>query len=449
MTNQSVKKRSFIMMAETKYLGIVPSSEQKVLQKMGFYLFIHFGMNTMFGSEGGDGKEDPSAFSPSKLDTDQWARVAKEIGAGAIIFTAKHQDGFCLWPTKTTEYSLKNSPYMDGKGDIVRLLADSCSRYGLKLGFYLSPGDRNSPCYGTDEYNDFYCRQMTELLTNYGDIFCLWFDVCQGGELPILDGKKQIFDYQWIFETARRLQPGIILANAGPDVRWVGNEASMTRKSEWSVVPACVCPAYSQSYTGKTPAPLPTDEDLGSEEVLSKYDEYMWYPAEVDYSLHKGWFYHSLEMPRKLSRLYSAYMRSVGGNCTFLLNVPPNKDGLFAKRDVRRLYALKRKVDRTFSDKISDSLKEIEIGRYQIDGFGNRKVRTVVLREDTDFSQRVEEFVLAFYKNAKLVHEEKGTVIGFSKFVELRRPIQCDKIVLSVLRSRGEKVYICSFEIYG
>ncbi len=415
---------------------------------MGFYLFIHFGMNTMFGSEGRDGKDAPSAFRPLKLDTDRWARIAKKIGAGGIIFTAKHQEGFCLWPTETTEYSIKNSPYLGGKGDIVRSLADSCARYGLKLGFYLSPADKNCVCYGMDEYNDFYCRQMTELLTNYGEVFCLWFDVGEKGELTVVEGKRQKFDYERVFETAKKLQPDIILANAGPDVRWVGNEASRTRKSEWNVVPACVCPAYAQRYTGKAPAPLPTDEDLGSEEVLKNFDEYLWYPAEVDYSLHKGWFYHPLEMPRSLKRLYSAYMRSVGGNCTFLLNIPPDKQGRIARRDVLRLYELKRKIDRTFSKKLSETFAQTNNNEFCCQLNETARVKTIVLREDVSFSQRVKKYTLLFYRKGALVFRRQGTTVGFSAFVRLKKSVKCDKVLFVADNYRGDNVYLRSFELY-
>ena len=235
---------------EQKALECVPSPWQKALQEMGFYFFIHFGMNTFSGHEWGSGKESPALFNPKKkIDTDQWARVAKEVGAGAIIFTAKHHEGFCLWQTNTTEHSIKNSPYQGGKGDVVRDLAASCKKYGIKLGFYLSPADRNSEYFATDKYNDYYCEQLTELLTNYGEIFCLWLDGADGGTKA--DGKYQDYDYERYFETARKLQPDIILANGGPDVRWVGNEDAETRDSEWSVVPACICPSVAKHYKGK------------------------------------------------------------------------------------------------------------------------------------------------------------------------------------------------------
>ena len=432
---------------EERALKIVPSPLQKQLQDMGFYFFIHFGMNTFTGREWGTGKESPATFCPDSIDTDQWARVAKEVGAGAIIFTAKHHEGFCLWQTDTTEHSIKNSPYQNGKGDVVKDLAISCKKYGIKLGFYLSPADRNSQYFATEKYNDYYCEQLTELLTRYGEIFCLWLDGADGGTKA--DGKYQDYDFERIFATAKKLQPNIILANGGPDVRWVGNEDAKTRDSEWCVVPSCLCPAILKKYHCNPPAPTAMDEDLGSRELLTNYDEYLWYPAEVDYSLHKGWFYHPLQMPRRLSVLYSAYMRTVGGNGLFLLNVPPNKKGRCARRDVLRLRSLKKKVDKTFSNLLCKQFTQTENNAFTMEIQPDSSVRTIVLREDTDYSQRVEEYRLLFYKGNRLVQTEKGTVIGFSRFISLKKPVQCDKVVLKADTFRGDKVYLRSFEIYG
>ena len=433
---------------EPKYLQVVPSYRQKALQEMGFYLFIHFGMNTFSGKEWGSGKESEATFRPKqKIDTDQWARVAKEIGAGAIIFTAKHHEGFCLWQTDTTEHSIKNSPYQSGKGDVVRDLAASCKKYGVKLGFYLSPADRNSQYFGTDKYNDYYCEQLTELMTRYGDIFCLWLDGADGGTKE--DGKYQEYDYERYFETARKYQPDILLANGGPDVRWVGNEEAKTRDSEWCVVPSCLCPALKKKYKGEIPPPEPMDKDLGSREMLAKYGEYLWYPAEVDYSLHKGWFYHPLQQPRRLSTLFSAYVRTVGGNGLFLLNVPPDKKGRFAPRDVRRLRQLKKKIDRLFAQKIDGNFEATSSKDFSIRLSNAETVTTVLLRENVDFSQRVEEFTLDFLIKGEKVHTERGTVIGFSRYMLLKNPVECDEVILSIKQFRGEKVYIKTFEIYA
>ncbi len=281
-------------------------------------------------------------------------------------------------------------------------------------------------------------------MTNYGEIFCLWLDGADDGTKE--DGKYQEYDYDRIFELARKLQPNILLANGGPDVRWVGNEDARTRRSEWSVVPACVCPAIAKKYRGNTPAPTQMDADLGSRELLDKYEEYLWYPAEVDYSIHKGWFYHPWQMPRSLNNLYSAYMRTVGGNGLFLLNIPPDKKGRIVSRDVRRLLSLKKKIDKTFSGKIEGKVTSGE--GYLITLPHISSVRTVVLKEDVDYSQRVESFSLCFLVGEKTVEKHVGTVIGFSTFVRLKKPIRCDKVLLNINECRGEKAYISTFELY-
>ena len=432
-------------MSETdRYVAVVPSPRQIILQEMGFYLFVHYGMNTFTNVEWGSGKESPSCFCPTVIDTDQWANVAAASGAGAIILTAKHHDGFCLWQTNTTEHSIKNSPYMGGKGDVVRQLADSCRRAGIKLGLYLSPWDRNCPLYGSDAYNDFYVAQLTELLTNYGEIFCLWLDgAC--GEGP--NGKKQKYDFERFFKVALELQPNIILANMGRDVRWIGNEDGKARDGEWCVVPACVCPSHP--LFGTPGAVTQMDADLGSRSVLSRYDELIWYPAEADMSIRRGWFYHPFEFPRPLSRLYSTYMQTVGANSLFLLNVPPNKKGVFARSDVRRLRTLASEIRRTFAKKLSDNSMEISPNEFCIELAGARSVRTIVLREDVTHSQRVESFSLYFYKNGELVYGHVGSTIGFSRFVSLTADIYCDKVILSIDKFRGDRIYLSTFELYG
>lgn len=196
-----------------KYISIVPSERQKEYQEMGFNVFFHYGMNTFTGKEWGDGKTPASTFNPTNQNTDQWVEAIKKAGAKGVILTCKHHDGFCLWPTDTTEYSVKNSPYKNGKGDVVKEVSDSCKKYGLKFGVYLSPWDRNSDYYGTEKYNDFYIQQLTELLTRYGDIFCVWLDGACGAHM---DGKsKQEYDFDRIYNTVRELQPNACISNCG------------------------------------------------------------------------------------------------------------------------------------------------------------------------------------------------------------------------------------------
>ena len=284
-------------------VSVVPSERQLKWYDVGFYAFIHFGVNTYTDSEWGRGNEPEEIFNPEKLDCDQWVRAVKAAGMKGMVLTAKHHDGFCLWPSKYTEHSVKNSPC---KKDIVKEAAEACKRGGIKFGVYLSPWDRNSELYGTDAYNDYYCNQLTELLTEYGDIFCVWFDgAC--GEGP--NGKKQQYDFPRYFELVRKYQPDAVMFQ-GPDIRWCGNEAGSTRDNEWAVVPSELC-KYSEVQTG--PAPLAeqgnlsflhdSSKNIGALDVIMFSKGLTFIPAEVDTSIRRGWFWHEEQNPRSLTRI--------------------------------------------------------------------------------------------------------------------------------------------------
>ncbi|MBN2092359.1 alpha-L-fucosidase, partial [candidate division KSB1 bacterium] len=219
----------------SKAATVVPSPQQYAWQKMEFIAFVHFGMNTFMDREWGEGNYDISVFNPVELDARQWARVCKEAGMKMIIMTAKHHDGFCLWPSKYTTHTIQNTPYRNGKGDLARELSQACQEAGLKFGVYLSPWDRHEPTYGdSPAYNEFFRNQLTELLTNYGEIAEVWFDgAC--GEGP--NGKRQVYDWQSYYQLIRKLQPNAVIAIMGPDVRWVGTESGYGRETEWSVLP--------------------------------------------------------------------------------------------------------------------------------------------------------------------------------------------------------------------
>lgn len=323
---------------------IVPSERQLKWQELELYAFCHFGMATFKGKEWGDGKMSPKKFNPKKLDARQWAREIKMAGLRAILLTCKHHDGFCLWPSKYTDYCIKNSPYKNGNGDIVKEVSDACREYGLKFGIYLSPWDMHESTYGTgDAYNQFFINQLTELAQNYGDIFCFWFDgAC--GEGP--NGKKQEYSWEKYFAIIRKLQPNAVISICGPDVRWCGNEAGVARKSEWSVVPEFI---GSQDYTAKHSQQEDTVEfakkvnsdpqDIGSRSFIDGIKNFIWYPAEVDVSVRPGWFYHKTQDFRIKSteKLMEIYWGSVGGNANLLLNIPPNKQGLLTKYDIKAL----------------------------------------------------------------------------------------------------------------
>ena len=319
---------SYAQTQAPKPFGPVPNENQMRWQEMEYYAFLHFSINTFTDQEWGGGDESPNLFNPKDLDCRQWARVCKEAGMKGIILTVKHHCGFCLWPSKYTEFSVKNSPWKDGKGDVVRELADACKEYGLKLGVYLSPWDRNSADYGKPEYITYFRNQLTELLTNYGPIFEVWFDGANGGsgyyggarETRRID-RKTYYDWQNTYALIRKLQPNIVIWNDGGDrgdLRWVGTEAGYVGETNWSLLNA----------TGDVP------EDMlryGVENGDS------WVPGEVNTSIRPGWFYHTYEDNRvkTLPQLMNIYYSSIGRNGTLLLNFPIDTRGLIHENDAK------------------------------------------------------------------------------------------------------------------
>ena len=429
------------------YTSIVPNRRQLIIQDMKYYAFVHYGMNTFTNREWGDGKESESIFNPKKQNTDQWCEAIAAAGMKGVILTCKHHDGFCLWPTNTTEHSIKNSPYKNGKGDVVREVSESCKKYGLKFGIYLSPWDRNAKCYGTPAYNDFYIAQLTELLTNYGDIFMLWMDGACGAAS---DGKPvQKYDFERIWNTAVELQPDIVLSDCAPDVRWIGNESGKTRESEWNVVPKFE--VGEQSFQASDDMKdfqkrckdvmLP---DMGSREFLANFDEFMWYPAEVDVSIRLGWFYHPLQRftLKSLNHLMKIYYNSAGNNALMLLNIPPNKNGLLAKSDVRRLRRMGKWLKKEDELLISDVKTEKSEDGFEINlKFPKQSVDRVRLSEDTTKSQRVERF--SIYADGKKLFG--GTIIGFSK-IAIFDPTVTDNLTIKIEECRKEP-YINKAEV--
>lgn len=319
----------------------VPSQAQLDWQRDELALFIHFGVNTFTDREWGDGTEDPAIFAPAKLDARQWARAAKSAGAKAMILTAKHHDGFCLWPTKTTDHSVAKSPFRNGKGDVVREFVDACREQNLKVGLYLSPWDRNAKVYGdSPRYNEFYWAQLTELLTQYGRIDEVWFDGANG-EGP--NGKKQIYDWPATWALTLKLQPdAVIFSDAGPGVRWIGNENGVAGQTNWSTVDPAVVPVPGVSGPAVTRM-LREGDPTGS----------VWRPGETDVSIRPGWFYHPADdaKVRTVDNLVNLYFTSVGRNSKLLLNVPPTKDGLLHDVDIERLTGMRAKLNEIFTVK--------------------------------------------------------------------------------------------------
>ncbi|WP_420114039.1 alpha-L-fucosidase [Pseudactinotalea sp.] len=303
-----------------------PSPAQLAWQREELAMFVHLGINTVTDREWGDGTEDPSIFDPADLNARQWARTAREAGFGTLILTAKHHDGFCLWPTATTTHSVAASPWRGGSGDVVREAAEACASEGIRFGIYCSPWDRNAPSYGTGrEYDDLLIAQLTELLTDYGDIAEVWFDGAVGESAR----GRQRYDWDRIIGTVRELQPGaVIFSDAGPDVRWVGNEDGVAGATCWS---------------GIDPARVPTPgrSDPWTLDSLRHGDPEgaAWRPAETDVSIRPGWFWHESETPLDGGALLDLYLTSVGRNSKLLLNVPPNRDGLLDDADVAALHA--------------------------------------------------------------------------------------------------------------
>lgn len=409
----------------TRYISVRPSVSQYRLSKKPFYCFVHFGMNTATGREWGAGVETVSDFNIKKIKPDQWVNAVKTAGASGIILTCKHHDGFCLWKTEYTSFSIKNTSF---NGDIVKMVSDACRMGGIDFGVYLSPWDMHEPTYGTPDYNNFFCNQLTELLTNYGEINEVWFDGAKGAD-------AREFEYDWAryYALIRKLQPDANIAVCGPDIRWVGNEGGKTRKSEFSVVPTYLQKAETVSknsqHTAEGAAKMQRltskDEDLGSRAVLSKNAYLSWYPAEVDVSIRKGWFWSEDENKTVKSpkNLFEIYLNSVGNNCTLLLNVPPTSKGVIHPKDVRALKGLGKRINEmTANPIIVERLGELSKNDGYIDfEFDSaKKLKYVIISEDIRFSQRVEAFDIYIKKpNGKYKKAASETIIGSKKIIKL------------------------------
>lgn len=448
--------------------AVKPHKRQLDWYDTEFYAFIHFGVNTFTDREWGDGQEDEAVFDPAGLDCDQWVEAVKSAGMKGMILTAKHHDGFCLWPSAYTEHSVKNSPL---KRDVVREAADACRRGGIRFGFYLSPWDRNSRLYGTEAYNDYFCNQLTELLTQYGEIFCVWFDnACGEGQ----NGKKQRYDFPRYFELIRKYQPNAVIFNDyGPDVRWCGNEAGTARHAEWAVVPGELC-FYSPVQTG--PGPLAAEGDLSflynTCQNLGTLDNILYSkgltfaPAEIDMSIRPGWFWHEKEEPHSVKRLFQTYLTSVGGNCCFNLNLPPDKRGLIDGRDVARLKELRALLDREFGKALAAGVEKLEGFPLTQPGYAVTfekpcsGFKYVVLREDIAKGQRVESFqIIVESPDGSRFPFYQGTTVGNRRICQLQDPFgeqnpltrsignEIRRLIVHVTAARDE-VFMKSIEVY-
>lgn len=402
---------------------LVPTPQQLEWQQMELTAFLHFGINTFTGREWGDGKENPALFNPTDFDAEQWVRSLKEAGFKMAILTAKHHDGFCLWPTKTTGHSVAVSPWKDGKGDVVRELRDACDKYGIKFGVYLSPWDRNASCYGdSPKYNEFFIEQLTELLTNYGEVHEVWFDGANG-EGP--NGKKQEYDWTAILSTIRRLQPRAVTAIMGDDVRWVGNERGLGRETEWSatvLTPGTYARCEEQNKALGVKA---TSKDLGGRDMLVNAKELFWYPSEVDVSIRPGWFYHQQEdnQVKSLKHLTDIYFKSVGYNSVLLLNIPPDQRGRISDADVNRLKEFADYRKEIFADnRVKGGLKAWtarpgDTRVYQLKP--KSEINVVMLREDISKGQRMEAFTVEALTADGWKEIAKGTTVGYKRLIRI------------------------------
>lgn len=447
-----------------KAANIVPTDRQLRWQQKEVTGFFHFGINTFTGREWGDGSEDPQLFNPTSFDAEQWVQAAKDGGIKQVIITAKHHDGFCLWPSKYTHHSVASSPWQQGRGDVVKEVAQACKKLGVGFGVYLSPWDRHEASYGTEAYNDFFVNQLTELLTQYGQVDEVWFDGANG-EGP--NGKKQEYDFPRWYKLIRKLQPQAVIAVMGPDVRWVGTETGYGRETEWSVVPSDNLDQASISSTSQKdlifkPMGDMRGDDIGGRDKIAKAKGLVWYPAETDVSIRPGWFYHSEEDDKVKSpeKLTDIYFNSVGKNGVLLLNLPPDKRGLIHDNDVKNLHDWKTSIDRTFQLNLLETAKIEAENKANLKNLIDKKSETywTPINEEDDatitFSldkpvtfdvlsvqeciqkgQRVEKFILEYKEGGLWKQIIGGTTVGYKRLLRFN-PIHAKEIRFRILSSR-------------
>jgi alpha-L-fucosidase len=436
---------------------VVPSPNQLAWQRREFIAFAHFGMNTFTDREWGDGKESPALFNPTDFDARQWVQVFKAAGMKLLILTAKHHDGFCLWPTATTTHSVKSSPWKNGNGDVVAEVARACRESGLAFGVYVSPWDRHEPVYGdSPRYDELFRTQLRELLTGYGEIAEVWFDGANG-EGP--NGRRQVYDWPSYYRVVRELQPEAVIFGMAPDVRWVGTESGYGRETEWSVVPL----KLRDGATPRPGSPHPLDDafvpgdltaaDLGSRDAIRSASVLAWYPAETDVSIRPGWFYHAKQdaQVKTPEKLVDIYFSSVGRNGLLLLNVPPDTRGRISDADVTSLRGMRAILDRALASPAAEAKppKRAAVGGpaalYEVPLGAGRSFDVALLQEDIRQGQRVEQFTLEVCAAGTCREAARGTTIGYKRL--LRFPaVQIDpahrdaRIRLTIGQARGTPV---------
>ncbi|NIA13715.1 MAG: alpha-L-fucosidase [Nitrospiraceae bacterium] len=434
-------------------VGPTPAPRQLAWQALEYYAFVHFNMNTFTNMEWGMGTESPEQFNPTELDCRQWARVCRDAGMKGIIITAKHHDGFCLWPSAYTDHSVEKSPWRDGKGDLLRELSDACKEFGLKFGVYLSPWDRHEPSYGdSDRYNEHFKGQLRETLTHYGDVFEVWFDgAC--GEGP--NGKKQVYDWPGFIGVVRECQPGaVIFSDAGPDIRWVGNESGFANPTNWSLLNRDEFSPGSSRYRELT-----SGHENGTH----------WLPAECDVSIRPGWYYHPEQDDevKSLKALLDIYFHSVGRNGSLLLNLPVDTRGLVHENDAARLMELRRFIDAAFDRNLvlgatatSDTVRGnddafganaaidgddstywatddgVTAGSVTIDLDAAATFNVIMIREPIALGQRVQSFTVEAWQDGAWKEIAQGTTVGNKRLLRLDA-VTADKVRLNILQAKA------------
>ena len=435
--------------------GVLPSPAQVEWQKMETNMFCHFGPNTFTSAEWGTGQESADLFNPSGMDCRQWASIAKAAGMKGIIITAKHHDGFCLWPNPVSRHTVARSSWKDGKGDVLKELSEACREYGLKFGVYISPWDRNDPAYGSDGYNEVFRQTLESALGNYGPVFEQWFDgAC--GEGP--NGKRQVYDWNLYHETVYKHQPdAVIFSDIGPGCRWIGNEAGYAGKTCWSTL----------DTAGFAPGKSPAQDTLNCGNVHGE----AWVPGEADVSIRPGWFYKDSENDKvkSVSDLLGIYYASVGRNSLLLLNVPPDKRGLIHSIDSLRLMEFRSALDKIFASDMADgavaeassvrgggkrfSAANILDGDYDSywctdDGVteasvvvnldGVKTFNRILLQEYIPLGQRIAAFSIDIKDpEGNWVRAAEGTTVGY------KRILLTDRLTTDAVRINIEKSYAC------
>ncbi len=440
-----------------------PTAQQLAWHDMEFYLFMHFGPNTFTDLEWGKGNEKEEVFNPINLDCEQWCRVAKAAGAKGIIITAKHHDGFCLWPSKFSKHTVRESMWKAGKGDVLKELSAACKKYGLKFGVYISPWDRNHPDYGTEKYNDVFVNMMKEILTNYAPVWELWWDGANG-EGP--NGKRQVYDWKRFEKTVRELSPNtVVFSDIGPDIRWCGNEEGIAGTTNWNTLDTA---GFTRG------AGAPKQDTLNAGNINGKN----WIPAECDVSIRPGWFYHKAEDSKVKTpeQLFELYLKSVGRGANLLLNVPPDGRGLITGYDSAALVGFKKLRLQNLTNNLFKKANTYHLfhgilkaapvlcdGNYKTvepvteavqQSVGvelklkqNKLVNCIVLHEDISKGQHCSKFkLLLFNSKDELVKEMYGTTIGKKRMITFPA-VEINTIELTI-EQQNDSTGISEIEAY-